>query len=103
MTRPDDIPEWAWSEAASLRGAINWQSNASNEAIARALLSAERRGLAGLLSYASRLEEAVSLAEEAAGTLPAKFSVKLYPKDWHRVADLSRSIAAATRQLGASE
>jgi len=45
MTRPDDIPEWAWSEAAALRGAINWQSNASNEAIARALVAAERRGI----------------------------------------------------------
>jgi hypothetical protein len=45
MSRPDGVPEWAWEEAAALRSAVNWQSNASNEAIARALLAAERRGI----------------------------------------------------------
>lgn len=45
MAKPDDVPEWAWEEAAALRSAVNWQSNASNEAIARALLAAERRGI----------------------------------------------------------
>lgn len=49
MTRPDDLPEWAWEEAAALRSAVVWQSNASNEVIARAssLLSGE--GLRGRL------------------------------------------------------
>lgn len=40
----DTIPEWAMAEAASLRSAVIWQSNASNEIIAIALVEAERRG-----------------------------------------------------------
>ncbi|HET8635501.1 MAG TPA: hypothetical protein VFL96_01485 [Acidobacteriaceae bacterium] len=31
-------------QAAALRSAVVWQSNASNEVIARALVAAERRG-----------------------------------------------------------
>lgn len=45
MPNPYDVPEWAWAEAAALRSAVIWQSNASNEIIARALLAAERRGI----------------------------------------------------------
>ena len=37
--------KWAMEEAAALRSAVIWQSNASNEVIARALVAAERRGI----------------------------------------------------------
>jgi hypothetical protein len=41
----NELPEWAMEEAAALRSAVVWQSNASNEVIARALVAAERRGI----------------------------------------------------------
>jgi len=46
MSRPSDITEAAWAEAAALRSAVIWQSNAANETIARALMGAEARGRA---------------------------------------------------------
>lgn len=39
------MPEWAMEAAAGLRSAVIWQSNAANEAIALALVTAERRGM----------------------------------------------------------
>jgi len=56
MARPDDITEAAWAEAAALRSAVIWQSNAANETIARALMAAEARG---------RAEEREACANEA--------------------------------------
>lgn len=48
MTRPDWVPEAVWekamADAASLRNAVLWQSNAANEIIALALLSAKNEG-----------------------------------------------------------
>lgn len=50
MTRPDDIPEWAWSKADQLAG-VGWGSQGQGiretfvREIARALVAAERRGI----------------------------------------------------------
>lgn len=38
------IPERIWEDARALRNAVCWQSNASVEPIAAALLAAEKRG-----------------------------------------------------------
>lgn len=48
------IPAWALAEAAALRSGVIWQSNASNEIIARALVAAERRGLERAAKVADR-------------------------------------------------
>lgn len=45
-----DIPEHIWEAARSLRNAVCWQSNASVEPIASALLAAEQRGREEALS-----------------------------------------------------
>jgi hypothetical protein len=42
MTNP--LPDWAWEQARNLRNAVLWQSNASVEPIASALLSAYQQG-----------------------------------------------------------
>jgi hypothetical protein len=57
--------------------------------IALALVAAEKRGEA----KHAELKRLLAKAEDGAGTLKAKDSVKLRPADWH-------SIAAAIRQLG---
>lgn len=77
-TMQNELPEWAMEEAAALRSAVVWQSNASNEVIARALVAAERRGI----------ERAADIAEGfdgGAGTNPWGWPDR---------------IAAAIRQLG---
>lgn len=38
------------------------------------------------------LQKALYRAEDGAGTLPAKQSVKLRPADWHAVGDLIRAL-----------
>ncbi|MCP8895300.1 hypothetical protein KYK29_10170 [Shinella daejeonensis] len=40
----------------------------------------------------SALQRAISKAEEGAGTLPAKQSVKLRPADWHALCSLVRAL-----------
>lgn len=49
MTKPDDIPEWAWDEAVSITSQflakVGWQLEYARPVIARALLDAERRGM----------------------------------------------------------
>ncbi|OAM78208.1 hypothetical protein A3840_06810 [Devosia elaeis] len=63
----DQVPEWAMAEAASLRSAVVWQSNAANETIARALLAAERRGI----------ERAAAKADEVATNPPGEWFARV--------------------------
>lgn len=51
------------------------------------------------LKLAGRLRKAVSVAEEGAGSLPAKEAVKLRPADWHRVTKDAQKAASAIERL----
>lgn len=97
MTKPDDVPEWAWAAAAALRSAVIWQSNASNEFIAHALMAAERRGIeAGRERFARVCEEQATAflsPDYATGQPLASFSERF----------ACGECAAAIRKLGASE
>lgn len=46
MTRPEDVPEWAWDEAEAIAMGfyLAGPTEASRRGIARALLAAEQRG-----------------------------------------------------------
>lgn len=46
------IPEEIWEAARSLRNAVNWQSNASVEIVARALLARDERAAGVARAYA---------------------------------------------------
>lgn len=43
-----------------------------------------------------RLNAAVTTGMEGAGTLPAKDSVKIRPKDWHAICDLAKALYASS-------
>lgn len=55
-------------------------------------MTAPRDDIAGL---SERLAKAVYDGMEGAGTLPAKDSVKVRPKDWHKIIDVSREATTA--------
>ena len=50
MSRPDGVPEWAWEESVRIAWPIIWLNadaeQSAHNAIARALVAAERRGIA---------------------------------------------------------
>jgi hypothetical protein len=90
------IPEWAKEMARDLviypevgEDGRPYLASDDHETIALALVAAEKREE----SKHAELKRLLAKAEDGAGTLKAKDSVKLRPADWH-------SIAAAIRQLG---
>ncbi len=58
--------------------------------------------LSNLATLPWKLTRAVSVAEDRAGTLPAKDSVKVEPTSWHDLCDLSRKAAAEIARLQAA-
>lgn len=57
--KPDDIQQWAWDQAVKICWPIIWLNadaeQSAHEAIARALLDAERRGMEKMVAEAGRL------------------------------------------------
>ena len=56
-------PDWAMAEAAALRSAVIWQSNAANEIIALALVAAEKRGMERAAEITKSVSESYGMDE----------------------------------------
>jgi hypothetical protein len=96
MSKPDDVPEWAWDLAIAIEtGYEGSEDGRRPKFIARALIAAERRGIERAAEECDRF---------------AKTGQRLWAEDETDRAELhlaqaygAQSCAAAIRQIGASE
>lgn len=94
----DTLPSGATEKARRIDASLTYESNPQkrDELIATALLSAYQQGKQDgqreMKERAARLKRALTRAEDGAGTLPAKESVKLVPAHWHALQDAIRRL-----------
>ena len=91
----DAIPDEIWEAARSLRNAVNWQSNASVEPIARALYERDKRAAAILAAEEQRVFAAAHRAQADALEIEAAAKRRLADEYGQRRGEIAKGSVRA--------